>query len=164
MLSVCPDSVLGWQVTGTMAGDTSLRDGHVISSRCLSALLCPCRVPLLPSSLPHPSQHSSPASSSPSLHPVPPLRLFPTSSNALQFPHLLLGFKLPAWVGNYPISYKNPATRMPLSCHHKESWVLICSPVVPPAAHLAGGGAEGSLFLGSPSSFLSQSPGSGQRT
>lgn len=115
------------------------------------------------------SAHSSPASPSPFLHPVPPPLLSPTSSSALQFPHLLLGFslsefKLPASVGDYPTSYMIPATSMSLSCHHKESWVLICSPVVPPAAHLAGGRTEGSLFLRSPSSFLSQSSGLGQRT
>lgn len=114
---------------------------HAVTSLCLSALLF--LIPLSP-------LLSCFIFCISSLSVLPHL-LFPASSSSLYFAHLLLGFslpkfKLPAWVGDYPIiSYMNLATSMSLSCHHKESWVLICSPVVPPAAHLAGGRAEGGV-------------------
>lgn len=117
-------------------------------------LLCSALSLSGPSSLPHASQHTPPLlhlphllaqALSPSSFPPPPVLFssFTSSWEGFSLPE----FKLPAWVGDYPISSMNPATSMSVSCHHKESWVLICSPVVPPAAHLAGGRAEGELLL-----------------
>lgn len=143
----CPDPGLGCQDKADMAGDACLHDGHAVTSLSFCSALSPLlssgpqsRLFLIPLS-PHSSLSSSSASPRP---PSPPPPLSASSSARLLLGFSLPEFELPAWVGDYPImSYANLA--MPLSCCHKESWVLICSPVVPPAAHPAGGRAEGGV-------------------